>query len=324
MKLLINKALSGVAMLLVTLGATGQVLPEPPKDVLGMIALRSHYFAPARDLMERRVAFDQMMASQPVPSGVAIQSVKARGVSAELVKPEGVSSAKRRVFLYLHGGGFYSGTPATHRALAAQLAKAAAADVLVIDYRRTPEHAFPAALDDAENSYEWLLEQGYAASQTAFAGESVGGNMAIALALRLRDAKRPLPAAIVAMSPATDLEATGASYVDNAPRDPVIQKLGVIGVSKPYIGSIDPKDPRVSPLNADLRGLPPLLLQVGAGEVLLDDAVRMARKGAIDDVVVQLQVWPRMIHQWQLFPVSLLEARQALQAVADFSTAAMR
>jgi monoterpene epsilon-lactone hydrolase len=293
--------------------AFAQMQPPESSGIASVIALRQHYFASAQDFLQRREAFDNMMAATPAPTGVTIRSVDANGVPAKLILC--LSTKTRRghsVILYLHGGGFYSGSSHTHRALAAVLAMDARADVLLIDYRLMPEHGFPAQIDDAAASYDWLLSQGYRADQIAIAGESVGGGLAVELGLRLRDAHRPEPAAIVVMSPVTDLAASGSSMIDNASGDPVIQRAGMLDVSKAYLAGGDPANPAASPLYADLHGLPPMLIQVGSREVLLDDSVRLARLAGEDDVPVSLEIWPGMIHQWQLFPSIVPDAARAL------------
>jgi epsilon-lactone hydrolase len=308
--------------LLLSIGMSNAFAQQPPFEsngIASVLALREHYFASAQDFLQRRTAFAKMMAATPSPTGVTIRSVDANGVPAKLISP--ISSKARRahtVILYLHGGGFYSGSSDTHLALAATLAKDAQADVLLIDYRRMPEHVFPAQLDDATASYDWLLARGYPASRIAIAGESVGGGLAVELGLRLRDTHRPEPVAIVAMSPVTDLKASGSSMSDNASRDPVIQQAGMVAVSRTYLAGGDPANPAASPLYADLHGLPPLLIQVGSTEVLLDDSVRLARVAGEDDVPVSLEIWPGMIHQWQLFPSIVPDAARALADSAAF------
>jgi acetyl esterase/lipase len=227
------------------------------------------------------------------------------------------------VILYLHGGGFYSGSSDSHRALAATLAKDAQADVLLVDYRRMPEALYPAQIDDAVTSYGWLLKQGYDPTNISIAGESAGGNLVLELALRLRAAHRPLPSSMVAMSPIMDLTATGDSTRTIASRDPVLTRAGLLDVTRVYMHGSDPGSPDASPLFADLHGLPPLLLQVGSREILLDDSLRIARVAALDDVAVSVEVWPGMVHQWQLFPSVVPDARRALKDCATFIDAHM-
>jgi monoterpene epsilon-lactone hydrolase len=284
-------------------------------------AMRQQSLVGTHDFIDRRAAFEKLMARFPVPDGVTIRTVSANGVSGKWISPDsGNASSERRrgVILYLHGGGFYSGSSDSHRVLAATLAKDAQADVLLIDYRRMPEALYPAQIDDAVASYEWLLQQGYSAANIALAGESAGGNLVLELALRLRAAHQPLPSSMVAMSPIMDLSASGESTRTNAPRDPVLTRDGLLNVTRVYMHGVDPRSPDASPLFADLHGLPPLLLQVGAGEILLDDSLRIARVAAMDDVPVSVEVWPGMVHQWQLFPRLVPDARRALKDSGEF------
>ncbi|CAM3345181.1 alpha/beta hydrolase [Bordetella flabilis] len=289
-----------------------------------IVAMREHSLVGTRGFLDRRSAFESLMAQFAVPAGVTIRAIDANGVPAKWISPEesaspaSPGSRPHGVILYLHGGGFYSGSSDSHRVLGATLAKDANADLLLVDYRRMPEAVYPAQIDDAVSSYEWLLAQGYSASQIAIAGESAGGNLVLELALRLRAAGRPLPSSMVAMSPIMDLTASGGSTRANAKRDPVLQRDGLLEVTRVYMHGADPRSPDASPLFADLRGLPPLMLQVGAGELLLDDSLRMAEHAARDDVAVTVEVWPGMVHQWQLFPAIVPDARRALRHCAAF------
>ena len=189
----------------------------------------------------------------------------AGGVDGEWMSP--ANAPKDKAILYFHGGGFRIGSVASHRDLIAQIAVASGCRVLAINYRLAPEHRFPAARDDALAAYDWMLGQGLKPANIAFAGDSAGGNLALAAMLALRERKRPLPAAAVLMSPWTDLAATGASYVSRAEADPIHQRAMILALAKNYLGGEgDPRDPLVSPLYADLAGLPPLLIQVGDRE----------------------------------------------------------
>ncbi|PLZ01270.1 hypothetical protein CY652_17160 [Burkholderia sp. WAC0059] len=308
--------------------ARAQSAPTAASDgIATIVAMRQQSLVGTHDFLDRRAAFEKLMKAFPVvPAGVAIREVDADGVPGKWVSPDPVDSPgahKRGVILYLHGGGFYSGSSDSHRMLAGTLAKDAQADVLLIDYRLMPEAVYPAQIDDAVTSYEWLLKQGYPASKIAIAGESAGGNLVFELALRLRDAHRPLPSSMVAMSPIMDLTASGASTQTNAAIDPVLTRAGLLGVTRVYMHGGDPRSAAASPLFADLHGLPPLLLQVGQREILLDDSVRTARAAAEDGVAVELQVWPGMVHQWQLFPTVVPAARRALGESGAFIRAHM-
>jgi acetyl esterase/lipase len=239
--------------------------------------------------------------------------VVAGSVPGLWITPRHLASADAQdVILYIHGGGFYSGSSESHKQLAAVLATFSQSNILVIDYRLMPEYRFPDQTVDSEAAYDWLRLKGYTAKRIAIAGESVGENLSLELVLHLRDEKQVMPAAIVMMSPVTDLAATGQSMKDNATLDPVIQEAGILAVSKSYLSGDSPTDPSVSPIYADLRGLPPMLIQVGSRETLVDDAVRLARRAGEDNVSVTLQIWPGMIHQWQLFPTIIPDARKSL------------
>jgi epsilon-lactone hydrolase len=226
---------------------------------------------------------------------------------------------RRTAFRTLHGGGFSSGSIRTHSLLAGSLAKAASSDVLLIDYRLMPEYGYPAQINDALTAYRWLLDNGYRSENVIVAGDGAGGNIAIETVLRQMRAAKPLPAAVIALSPITDLAATGGSMTSNAESDPLVSKMSIESLRKTYLGSRSPADPQASPLYADLTGFPPLLLQVGSGEVLLDDTLRLADKARQAGVDVTTEVWPGMPHQWQLFPSLLDDADRSSQNIAEFA-----
>jgi acetyl esterase/lipase len=290
------------------------------QQVEKLLSLWHKHYAGADSLNERRSAFERLMEEAPGPSRVQIRHVDAGGVDAELIWPARLHHPiGRRAVLYVHGGGFYGGSPDTHRALAGSLAKATSADVLLIDYRLAPEYPYPAQIDDTLTAYGWLLDSGYENDNIVVVGDSAGGNLAIEAVLRQMQLKGPLPAAVIAMSPITDLSATGATAEASAGGDPVLGVLALDAASKAYLRSLSPKDPRVSPLYADMTGFPPLLVQVGSGEVLGDSALRLADKARKAGVDVTTQVWPGMIHQWQLFPFWLDDARKSNQSAADYA-----
>jgi acetyl esterase/lipase len=202
--------------------------------------------------------------------------------------------------------------------MVARLSKASRARALVVDYRLAPEHPFPAAVDDATAAYRWLLSQNVQPSHIVVAGDSAGGGLTLATLLALRDAKTPLPAAAVCLSPWVDMEGTGASMTTRAKADPVVQKQGLLGMAQLYLGGKDPKSPLAAPLHGDLRGLPPLYIQVGDAETLLDDATRIAEKAKAAGVKVDLEIWPEMPHVWQLFAPLLPEGQQAIDKIGAF------
>ena len=224
----------------------------------------------------------------------------------------------RRVVLYLHGGGYVSGSPATHRTVTARLAHAAGARLFALDYRLAPEHPFPAALEDAWAAYWWLItEQHVAPAQIVVAGDSAGGGLTLALLLALRDAGMPLPAGAVGLSPWLDLTLAGATLTANAPTDYL--NADVLRASaQMYSGAHDLREPLLSPLYAELAGLPPLLLQAGGAEMLLDDSRRFAARAQAAGVAVQLALYPHMVHVWHFTWRLEAQARQALAEIGEF------
>ncbi|MCS3743173.1 acetyl esterase/lipase [Rhizobium sp. BK661] len=277
------------------------------------------YYADADSLRDRRRAFEDLMESTPEPTRVQIRSVDVGGVDAQLIWPARLHHPLgRRAILYLHGGGFYSGSLRTHRAIAGSLAKAASADVLLVDYRLAPDSPYPAQIDDALSAYRWLLDSGYESGNIVIVGDSAGGNLAIEATLRQMRVSGQLPAAVVAMSPITDLVATAASLAANN-TDPLIGKDQLTLIRNAYLGTRSPSDPLISPLYADMTGFPPLLLQVGSGDALLDDTLRLADRAKTAGVDVRTEIWPGMVHQWQLFPSLLDDARKSNQQIADYA-----
>lgn len=263
---------------------------------------------------EVRRSLDRV-TSLPVPGKVQRQPVLAGGVPAEWIRPAELPA--ERIVLYLHGGGYISGSPQTHRGLIGEIARAAGARVLAPDYRLAPEAPFPAAIEDAWAVYWWLLQQGVQPGQIVVAGDSAGGGLTIALLLALRDAGLPLPAAAVCLSPWLDLALHGESLVKNSACDYLNLPL-LRMVAQMYLVHRDPHTPLASPLYADLHGLPPLLVQAGLAEMLLDDAKRFARRAADAGVPVELELWENMVHVWHfLYPIEI-KARQAIQAIARF------
>jgi monoterpene epsilon-lactone hydrolase len=251
------------------------------------------------------------------PPEIARIGVDAGGVPAEWVLTP--LSQPDCYVLYLHGGGYVIGSPSLYRHLTWRLAKAVRARLLAADYRLAPEHPFPAAVDDAVAVYEWLLASGADPRRIAVIGDSAGGGLAFALLLRCRDEGRlPLPAAVVALSPWTDLALTGASLSRNAAADPFLDANGIPPIAECYLDGADPRHPYASPLYGDPTGLPPALIQVGSDEVLHDDATRMADRLAAAGCEVVLEVWPRMPHVWHLFVSMMPEAQRAIARIGAF------
>lgn len=228
------------------------------------------------------------------------------------------TSQHDRHVLYLHGGAYVSGGPQFYRHFTWRLADALKARIWVLQYRLAPEHPFPAAIEDAAAAYDWLAERTPDKRRLFVMGDSAGGGLTLGLLLKLRDGNRPLPDAAVAMSPWTDLALTGASLRTNASADPMLNADHVPKLAEYYLAGTDPMTPYASPLYGDTRGLPPVLIQVGGDEILLDDAVRMAERLRQHNSRSRVEVWPRMPHVWQLFTPVLPEARQAVARIADF------
>jgi monoterpene epsilon-lactone hydrolase len=264
------------------------------------------------DVHARRQRMEDMTAGAPVPEGTRTEAVAAGEVPAEWVVAEGAGAA---TILYLHGGGYTVGSVRTHRALVARLSGASGLRGLTVDYRLGPEHRFPAAVEDAVAAYRWLVGRGVDPADVVVAGDSAGGGLAVATLLALRDAGDPLPAAGVCISPWTDLACAGDSMRTRAVADPMVQRDGLLGMAAAYLGGHDPRAPLASPIHADLRGLPPLLIHVGTAETLLDDATRLADRARAAGVAVDLEIWDDMVHVWHAFAPMLPEAEQAIAGI---------
>src|SRR5258705_2631613 len=245
---------------------------------------------------EMRQGMAAMIGSAQVPAGRVREPLEVNGVPAEWVSARG--AAADRAVLYLHGGGYVLGSIGTHRELAARISAASGARCLVIDYRMGPEHRFPAAVDDAVSTYRWLLDAGYAPERLAIAGDSAGGGLTMATLIALRDQKLPLPATGVCLSPWVDLAGEGESMTTKEAVDPMVTRGPLLALAKHYLGGADAKTPLASPLWADLRGLPPLLIHVGTSETLLDDSTRLAERARKAGVEADLEAWTEMIHVW--------------------------
>jgi epsilon-lactone hydrolase len=268
------------------------------------------------DLAERRDRLDGLGRNYPTPADIRLEPVIANGVPAEWSTSPTADPA--RVVLFLHGGGYISGSIESHRPMATEIGREAGARTLALGYRRAPEHPFPAALEDTVSSYRFLLEQGIAPHHIAVAGDSAGGGLTVALMVAARDRGLPLPSCGWCISPWVDLENDGASMQTKAAVDPLIQKPYLMELAKAYLGGTPPRTPLASPLFADLKGLPPILIQVGSAETLLDDSVRLCGALGSADVVVTLEVWPDMIHAFPLFNQQLAAGRRAIARAGKF------
>ncbi len=278
--------------------------------------LRSRAAPPDHDVAQARLRFEKTAVFLGGAPDARCEKVDAGGVPAEWVMAPGCDTA--RAILYLHGGGYAIGSLNTHRRLAYDISAASAAKVLLIDYRLAPEHPFPAAVDDAAAAWRWLLQQGFAANRLAIAGDSAGGGLAIATLVNLRDKQLGLPACAVALSPWVDLEGLGNSITTRAEQDPMVQKDGLLWMAKMYLNGKDPRTPLAAPLYADLKDLPPVLIQVGSAETLLDDAIRIAEKMHAAGVDARLAIWPNMLHVFPLFAPVLSEGRDGCIQIGNF------
>lgn len=267
-------------------------------------------------IADRRAGAEASVAGLVQPPGLRSDPVDAGGVPAEwddLGPP-----ATSRVVLFFHGGAYMVCSPATHRFRAARIAHAADGRALVVDYRLAPEHPFPAAVDDALSAYQWLLSTGTPPERIAFGGDSAGGGLALATLLAARAAGCPLPAATVVMSPLVDFALSGESHRSRRPYDPFAHVDDFEETRRIYLGTVDPRHPLASPIYGDLGGLPPLLIQVGADEVLLDDARQLAARAQAAGTDVTLEVWPDMFHTWHGYHDQMPEADAAIVRIGEW------
>jgi len=269
------------------------------------------------DIAQRRRDIDARGLAYALAADVTLEPVTANGVKSEWTTTP--DADRSRAVLYLHGGGYVIGSLDSHRHLCAEIGRAARARSLAIDYRLAPEHPFPAAVDDSLAAYRFLLASGVAAGGITIAGDSAGGGLVVAAMLAIRDAGLPQPACGWAISPWVDMEAIGDSMTGKAAADPTVQKAGILDMARQYLNGADPRSPLAAPIYADLHGLAPLLIQVGAAETLLDDAIRLAQVAGAADVAVDLQVWPEMIHVWHIYHPELAAGRRAIAAGGDFA-----
>jgi acetyl esterase/lipase len=252
----------------------------------------------------------------PLPADMHCQPVSVAGIPAEWIQ---APDARPGALLYLHGGAFSLGSIAVFREWAARLARATKTRALLIGYRLAPEHPYPAALDDVTAAYRWLLQKGVEPSKIILAGDSAGGGLALSALVSLRDAGCPLAAGTVCISPWTDLALTGDSIQTKAQVDPILTPGDLGTYAGYYAGPVKRTEPLLSPLYADWTGLPPLLIQVGSNEILLDDAVRSAAKARAAGVEVTLETWEDMFHVFHMLPF-LPETKRALESIAAFAS----
>jgi epsilon-lactone hydrolase len=271
-----------------------------------------------RSIQEKRALIDELARRGiRIPRDVTVRTVQAGSIHAEWV--ESRNTDPQKAILYLHGGGYCICSVDTHRGLAARLALASQVRVLIIDYRLAPENPYPAALDDALAAYRWLIAQGFHPRQLAIGGDSAGGGLALTTALSLRDMGEALPAALFLLSPWTDLTFSGESYRALKKKDPIFGgESGTLEFGPAYLGVADPTNPRISPLFADLNGLPPTIIHVGSDEILLDDSTRLELNLRKAGVKTRLEIWQGMWHVFQIFAPYVPEAQQSIQQIGDF------
>jgi monoterpene epsilon-lactone hydrolase len=287
----------------------------------GITALREVIAKRVRsdDIGQRRRDIDARGTAYKLAPDVIVEPVSANGVKAEWTSTP--DADRTEAILYLHGGGYVIGSLDSHRHVAAEAGRAARARTLALDYRLAPEHPFPAAVEDAVAGYRFLLADGVQPGGITIAGDSAGGGLVVAAMLAIRDAGLPQPACGWAISPWVDMEALGDSMTGKAATDPTVQRAGILDMAKLYLHGADPRSPLAAPIYGDLRGLAPLLIQVGAAETLLDDAIRLAQVAGAADVAVDLQIWPEMIHVWHLYYPELAAGRRAIAAGGEFARA---
>lgn len=277
----------------------------------------------ALSLEDRRKIMDGNAEQFPVPAGVAIRRADLGGLGAEWAIPEGLTdeAGAGNTLLYFHGGGYVVGSTVSHRHIVSRIALAAKARVLSVDYALAPENPFPAAVKDAVKAYRWLLDQGQKPEQIALAGDSAGGGLAAATLLAAREEGLPLPAGAALISPWSDLTCATDSYETRAQADPMITPEGIRELANIYLTGADPRDPLASPNFGNLAGLPPLLIQVGDDEVLLDDSRNLAARAREAGVDVELEVAPDMFHVWHAFYQMFTPGEEAIERMGSWLAA---
>ena len=267
--------------------------------------------------LERRKRLDDVGSVWPVADDVKLEAVDVSGLQGEWSIVPG--SEPSRVLMFFHGGGYCSGSIVSHRRMVTEAGRAGGMRALAVAYRLAPEHPFPAAYDDVLTAWRFLRNEGIPPARIAVGGDSAGAGLAVALIGQLRDAHEELPGCAWLVSPWTDLTMSGSTFATKDGVDPIIHKEYLNELANAYLPiGIDGKDPRVSPLYGDLTSFPPLLIQVGSAETLLDDATRFASVAGAADVRVTLEIWPRMIHAWHLWNAHLEDGRRALANAGAF------
>jgi epsilon-lactone hydrolase len=290
--------------------------PVAQKEIQAVRALLSSKPRPV-GWPARRQRLNDVGSVWPVADDVNLAAVDADGVPGEYSIVPGSDASS--ILMFFHGGGYCSGSILSHRRLVTEAGRAAGIRTLAIAYRLAPEHPFPAAYDDVLKAWRFLRNHGIPAARIAVGGDSAGAGLAVSLMIRLRYAQEQLPACAWLISPWTDLTMSGSTLASKAAVDPLIHKDYLNELTDAYLPKgMDRNDPRVSPLYADLRGFPPILIQVGSDETLLDDATRFAAVAGAADVSVTLEIWPHMIHAWHLWNAHLKPGRRALAKAGAF------
>lgn len=271
---------------------------------------------PKMTLEQERKAWEDTVAHLPLPLSISVQPVEIEGIYGEWLACQ--DNPNGGTILFLHGGGYTAGSCLTHRELAARLTFSTGFNVLTIDYRLAPEFPFPCALEDAVKTYQWLCQH-VPHNKIVLGGDSAGGGLVAATLVKLRDDQVALPACAFLLSPMLDLSFSGTSLETHKHSDPVVTLAGLQKAASYYLGNQDPRHPLVSPLFADLQGLPPMLIQVGGHEVLLSDSLRFAERAAAAKVDVRLEVWAKMNHVWHA-SAELPEAKTAIAHITAFIT----
>ncbi len=263
-----------------------------------------------------RLSYERMASRFPLAWDIKTERVGVGGVPAEWIAAPGAS--EDRVLFYLHGGGYVIGSMRTHREMLSRMSRVSGARVLGLEYRMAPENPFPIAVEDSVAGYRWLLSKGTDPKKIVIGGDSAGGGLVLAALVALRYLGEPMPAAGVCISAWTDMEATGESFITNAESDPSVSRERIFRIARIYMGNKDPRAPLASPIHADLHGLPPLILQVGSIETLLDDSIVFAERAKAVGVDVTVEVWDDMPHVWHHYSQILPEGQQAIDRIGEF------
>ncbi len=284
------------------------------ETIIGL--LRAQPLVGSASIEDLRRNLEEAAATVTLKPDVAIERVEVAGLDVEWITIE--RSEARGVVLYLHGGGYCICSVNTHRDHASRIARASGARTLLIEYRLAPEHPFPAAVEDAQAAYRWLLGNGVLPAGIVMGGDSAGGGLTAATLVALRDSGDPLPAGAFCISPWMDLSLEGESMITKAEADPMVTRGLLEMMARAYAGSLDLRNPMISPLFSDPAGLPPMLLQVGTSEILLDDSTRFAERATAAGVDVTLEVWDDMFHVWHVFADMLPQAQQAIGRIGEW------